>query len=126
MHIVQLEEVYTIMSKEENNAKTEAAAGAEKKPEDKEAAKAKAAASRITDFVNEKELNVRKAAAAVASLSKSMSEKVNESIFEGELADSDVAVLMAEADMDKERAQKHLRTNGGNLAQAMQAFIAAQ
>jgi len=88
---------------------------------DKEAQKAAKAAASITDYFTEKDGDTKKAAAAVASLAAD--EKKETGLFEGELADKDVAVIVEETDLAKDQAEKLLRRNNGSVVDALQAFI---
>jgi NACalpha-BTF3-like transcription factor len=97
----------------------------ENKPADKagnkEAQKAAKAAASITDYYNEKDGDTKKAAAAVASLTTD--EKKESGLFEGEVADKDLAVIVEETDLPKDKAEKLLRRNNGSVSEALQAFI---
>ncbi len=99
--------------------------GEEKKEKkvDREAAKARRAAESVTDYKHEKEIDLHKAAAAVAALSSSSAGK-SEVLFDGALAEAEVTTLMDELDLPREQAEKFLRRNGGNLAQALGAYLA--
>jgi hypothetical protein len=94
----------------------------QEKKVDREAAKARRAAESVTDYKHEKEIDLHKAAAAVAALSSSSSGK-SEVLFDGALVEADVTTLMDELDLPREQAEKFLRRNGGNLAQALSAYL---
>ena len=103
-----------------------AASASEKKGKkiDKEAAKARKAAESVTDYKAEKEIDLKKAAAAVAALSSNTAALKNEGLFQGDLVDTEVATIMDELDFDRENAEKFLRRNGGNLVQAVGLYLA--
>ena len=91
-------------------------------PKSKEAAKAAAAASRITDYYHENEADTRKAAAAVASLSTANIQQV-EQLYEGDIPETSIQCIMDECDMAKDQAEKWLRRHGGDLSTGLRDFI---
>jgi hypothetical protein len=94
------------------------------KKENAEAAKARKAADSITDFHIEKEIDLKKAAAAVAALGASeTSKKNNANLFMGEINAADVTTLVEECDMSKEQAEKFLRQNEGSISKALVAYL---
>jgi len=97
---------------------------ASKKKENAEAAKARKAADSVTDFHIEKEIDLKKAVAAVAALGNSEIAKKDSNLFDGEIKAADVTALVEECDMSKEQAEKFLRQNQGVLATALKSYLA--
>ena len=93
------------------------------KKENADAAKARKAAESITDFHIEKEIDLKKAVAAVQALGSSDGTKKNDNFFSGEINAADVATLVEECDMSKEQAERCLRQNQGVLAAALTSYL---
>jgi len=93
------------------------------KKESAETAKARKAADSVTDFHIEKEIDMKKAVAAVAALGSSDRAKKDTNLFDGELKAADVTTLVEECDMSKEQAEKFLRQNQGVLATALKSYL---
>ena len=86
----------------------------------KDAEKAKKAASTITDFHREKEGDLKKAAAAISTLDSST---VKEELFGGDIKDEDLNTIKDECELTKELAERLLRKNGGDLKKALLAYV---
>ena len=112
------------MAKEDNEAAASDSVSSSNKRVNKDAEKAKKAADTITDFVREKEGDLKKAAAAISTLVDSTtSKKKDELMFEGNIRDDDVLVIKDECDLSKELAERLLRKNEGDVKKAMLAYL---
>ena len=87
--------------------------------------------SKVTDFIEQKELDSAKASQAIASLSATLTEdRAAEAARERELAavsieQADVDLIAAEMELSKDVAERKLRENKGDVVLALNTLVAA-
>ena len=87
--------------------------------------------SKVTDFVEQKELDSAKASQAIASITSNLKvDREAEAARERELAavsieQADVDLIAAEMELGKEVAERTLREHKGDVVQALNTLVAA-
>lgn len=87
--------------------------------------------SKVTDFVEQKEIDSAKASQAIASITKDVEvDREKEAARERELAavsieQADVELIASEMELDKAVAERTLREHKGDVVQALNTLVAA-
>jgi len=106
----------------EDNMDTAPDATPEEKSLSKEAVKARKAAEKVTEYIQEKESKDAMTAVRVVNSLAKFEPKDGE-LFAGDLRPEDVHVLVDELELNKEQSELLLRKSGGDFKLALAAFL---